>query len=93
VGDDREIVSSLGQAEANAPKMRRWLSWNPYDFEECTKCNIFPICKGGCPYKGFEENRTSHCDSWKYNLIEMLKIYYLSRLMHKSEEKKWNTPR
>jgi len=58
------------------------MSWNPFEFEECRKCNIFPICKGGCPYMGFRENRTAHCLEWKYNLIEMLKLFYLSQLMH-----------
>ena len=82
VGDETEIVGSLEQPEVYSKKFLRWLSWNPFEFEECRKCNIFPICKGGCPYMGLKENRTAHCLEWKYNLLEMLKLFYLSRLMH-----------
>ena len=82
LSDETEIVGSLDQPEFYSKKFFKWMSWNPFEFEECRKCNIFPICKGGCPYRGFKEGRTAHCLEWKYNLIEMLKLFYLSQLMH-----------
>ena len=85
IGDETEIVGSLDQPEIYSKELLRWLSWDPFEFEECRECNVFPICKGGCPYRGLRENRTAHCQNWKYNLIEMLKLFYLSQLMHSSE--------
>lgn len=82
IGNKTETVGSLDQPEAYSQKLLQWLSWNPFEFEQCRKCNIFPICKGGCPYRWLKENRTPHCDGWKYNLLEMLKLFYLSRLMY-----------
>lgn len=45
------------------------------NYPECTKCNIFPLCMGGCP-KALHENAYP-CPSFKYNLEDRLKLYYI----------------
>ena len=87
IGNEKEVIGTLDQPQSYSPSFFRWLSWDPYDFEQCMQCTIFPICKGGCPYKGFEGDRTPHCDIWKYNLIEMLKLFYLSHSLCSGKKK------
>ncbi len=55
----------------------KWMTWNPFDFEECLACKILPICMGGCPYNGLENGNQPNCEKWKYNLEEVLKYTYL----------------
>jgi uncharacterized protein len=90
VGDEREIVGNLDQPEIYSQKLFRWLSWDSSEFEECRECTVFPICKGGCPYRWLKENKKTHCEGWKYNLLEMLKLFYLSHLMNVKEEAEKN---
>ena len=32
----------------------------------CSKCNVLPICMGGCPHKRLQY--TNECDDYKFNL-------------------------
>jgi len=50
----------------------KYIFWSPFEHEECMKCNILPICMGGCPYEGLLNNKPD-CEKWKYNLENMLK--------------------
>lgn len=54
-----------------------YIFWSPFDHEECLKCNLLPICMGGCPHNGLKNGSKPECESWKYNLKEVLKMTYL----------------
>jgi len=49
--------------------------------KECRECQILPICMGGCPYIALKEGMKDkgECIDWKYNLKEMLSLYYLKK--------------
>ena len=49
-----------------------YLLFSPFKNEECLKCNVLPLCMGGCPNIS---NKCS-CQKWKYGLIESLKAKY-----------------
>ncbi len=44
-----------------------FLNYSGFEIENCKKCNILPICLGGCPKKIQNENKTE-CTSYKYGL-------------------------
>lgn len=39
----------------------------------CSKCNVLPICMGGCPHKRLQY--TNECDDYKFNLERILKNF------------------
>ena len=49
--------------------------WSPFDFDKYQKCNILPICMGGCPYEGQKSGKPDF-EKWIYNLIDTLKFTY-----------------
>ena len=54
----------------------KWMGWTPFN-EECTNCDILPICMSGCPYRSvYPESQVSpsKCISWKYNLSQVLPL-------------------
>lgn len=51
----------------------KYIFWSPFEFEVCKKCNILPICMGGCPYEGLKQGKPD-CEKWRYSLVETLKI-------------------
>ena len=71
--------------EKDTPQMHsnfaKWIAWDPFEKKECRECQILPICMGGCPYLAYEKGLTEkgECIDWKYNLKEMLSLYYLQK--------------
>ena len=47
------------------------------DFGEkkCEECSVFPICLGGCPLQKLK-NGESECRSIKYNIKDLVRIWY-----------------
>lgn len=60
---------------------------NTYSFckEECRNCNIIPFCLGGCPQR-IRDNGISECKSIKYNIREIIKLYYKYKVMNANEQ-------
>jgi uncharacterized protein len=57
----------------------KWMSWDPFDIEECMSCKVLPICMGGCMYynvMGETDVIDIGCSFRKHNLEEMLKVFY-----------------
>ncbi len=75
--DSSGSVGNVHTAEISAAQnanAAKFLSWDPFDKAECVKCDILPICMGGCPRYGLQHNSATigYCCSWKHNLQEML---------------------
>jgi uncharacterized protein len=59
-----------------------WMSWNPFEIDECLKCKVLPICMGGCMYHnlmGETDTIDIGCTHRRHNIEEILKLFYLSR--------------
>lgn len=69
------------------PNLFHFLNWNPFKNENCKECNILPLCMGGCPHRVVwkKEKVEDNCESWKYNLDEMLEIVCQSRLKQRKK--------
>ena len=48
-----------------------YMTWTPFDHEECRDCFTLPICMGGCPYSGKRLNAV-YCEKWKFGLLDVL---------------------
>ena len=47
----------------------RWLTWEPFEYADCVKCKMLPICMGGCGYRAMFVNKDRpDCAEWKYSL-------------------------
>lgn len=64
---------------------QRWLNWSPFKVEECSKCQILPVCTGACAYKMLYAKDTSGetaglpCISWRYQIKAHLLMWAISR--------------
>jgi len=82
--DEEALIGHLLSRELS-PKMHSnlctWLAWDPFEKQTCIECEILPICMGGCPYIAFRKGLKDKgdCLDWKYNLKEMLSLYYLQK--------------
>jgi uncharacterized protein len=90
IGNVEKAISNVNGQEVSE-KMRmnniNYMTWSPFDYEECRDCKYVPICMGGCPYTGMMQGKPA-CENWKYNLEEYLKI---TCLIH-SKDKKAGAP-
>lgn len=50
----------------------RYLGWDPFSNDFCKPCTIFPVCGGGCIFNAMKSPEKKVCNTWKYNLKEML---------------------
>lgn len=81
-GKENEAVGDLMRENVKVPEFelntQKWLGWDIFEKQECLECNVLPICMGGCPYNAMKESdkKRGHCQSWKYNLIDMLQLTY-----------------
>ncbi len=81
VGGDNTIGHLLKEQEGRYNRrLIEFMSWDPFERQECRECEILPICMGGCPYQAYQAGLTERgvCDSWKGNLVEMLQLFYTS---------------
>ncbi|MFQ6088564.1 MAG: SPASM domain-containing protein, partial [Candidatus Methanofastidiosia archaeon] len=93
IGMEEESVGNINQLHTTLnSNVFKWLLWDPFEFEKCKNCDVLPICLGGCPYRALYVKPFPHpkCDSWKYNLKDMLELIYLSKLKS-SDNKKIST--
>lgn len=54
-----------------------WLTWDPFDFNQCRKCKFLPLCMGGCPHNGMKINGgRPECSEIRFNLESIIKDHY-----------------
>lgn len=54
-----------------------WLTWDPFDFNQCRKCKVLPLCMGGCPHAGMKVNGgRPECSEIRFNLESTVKNHY-----------------
>ena len=72
----------------------KWMTYDPFENEECKECKIFPICFGGCPSSRVyhPEGKISNdvmCSPMKYNAY-LSKIMEIAQLKHARGDFKQN---
>lgn len=77
VGSKEFAVGNIITSKVNNPtdemiSMRNeYMTWSPFEHEECVNCEMLPMCMGGCPNAGIKEGKPV-CEKWKYNLEDVL---------------------
>lgn len=59
----------------NHARQINYMLWSPFKYEKCRKCEVLPICMGGCSNRGLVQNDPK-CTTWKFNVKETLKLTY-----------------
>ena len=77
VGDHSKSMGNISEPiDYMHPNFMRLFQFNPFEDEQCSACNLLPICMGGCPARRVDRGLVGEqsCDSWKHNLQPMLEI-------------------
>ncbi len=83
---DKEIGHLIKpKTKEMAKNARSWRRYNPLERDECIKCDLLPICMGGCPYL-FRLNGKSECHPWKHHLRESLAYYYYYKVSEREKK-------
>ncbi len=88
VGSSNTIGHLLKKQEGRYNRrLIEFLSWDPFERQECRECDILPICMGGCPYQSYQADLTDRgvCETWKGNLVEILQLFYTSTTARASQ--------
>ncbi len=73
IGNKTASIGKIGdltrQNEEKGKREIRWLTWEPFEYPDCVKCKMLPICMGGCAHQAMFINRDRpECKEWKYGL-------------------------
>jgi uncharacterized protein len=87
--EERSCGDVSSQPDPFHPNLFPFLNWNPFRNESCRECSVLPLCMGGCPHRIVfrKERQENNCDSWKFNLEDMLEIVCQSRLRARAKAK------
>jgi uncharacterized protein len=64
-------LENTGEVKYNQVEILKWLSYNPFNDNDCAKCKILPLCVGGCYYYPIRLGQKRCCEL-KYQLKEYL---------------------
>lgn len=73
IGEKSARIGNMADFRKRVKKERmheiRWLTWEPFEYADCVKCNVLPICMGSCGYRAMFVNKDrADCAEWKYSL-------------------------
>jgi uncharacterized protein len=67
VSDDTENLGNIRDPmDLVNPNMLKWLSFDPFELEECRECDLFPVCLGACPRITLAGENPAESNSCKY---------------------------
>jgi len=83
IGNKAASIGKIGdlirQSEEKGNHEIQWLAWEPFEYSECVKCKILPICMGGCAHQAMFINRgRPECKEWKYGLENYVRNMFFS---------------
>lgn len=58
----------------------KWHTYSAIDNNKCTKCNLLPICSGGCPRLKVHLSQETKCEQIKYNISNIMKYYKIKKV-------------
>jgi uncharacterized protein len=79
VSDNSESLGNIREPmDLVNPNLLKWLSYDPFDVEECRQCDLLPICFGGCPKRVLEGEYPAQgksCECTKKNTDSILILH------------------
>lgn len=79
IGKIRDLIQKKQENNENDRENReiRWLTWEPFEYSDCVKCKMLPICMGGCAHQAMFINKgRPECKEWKYGLEHYVRAKY-----------------
>jgi radical SAM protein with 4Fe4S-binding SPASM domain len=74
--DSLSIGSVFYPLDCNSDNFRRWIECNSASTnEECSVCNVLPICNGGCPRERVYKGQKPDCTENKYNINRLITFF------------------
>jgi uncharacterized protein len=70
IRDSNNAIGHLTESQESDNSIK-WLAWDPFEKEECRRCEMLPICMGGCPYLAMRHRKdtpSDRCDHWRKHL-------------------------
>jgi uncharacterized protein len=66
----KEVITS-------SDNLIKWLSWDPFEIDECRTCKVLPLCMGGCSHKIMNHgmNLERGCLKARFTLEDMVSLY------------------
>jgi uncharacterized protein len=88
IGNEENFLGDVQHHEKASSLVidQKYKEWSPFLYESCRKCDITPICMGGCPFQAIKDSKPQCC-KWKYILDEYLQNVISSFLEGKQTEK------
>lgn len=88
VGMENQVFGNIHDPLTQNANLSKWLHYFPLENDECTTCNVLPICMGGCPrnliLKEYAPlNAEAGCMQFRYNLEQLVKLMYRQYKNHK----------
>lgn len=89
IGNKTASIGKIGDlARQNEEKGNReiqWLTWEPFEYPDCVKCKMLPICMGGCAYQAmFINSGRPECKEWKYSLEHYVRMKFSYLKAHRA---------
>jgi len=76
VGDQKEAIGHVSRPLEFTPDLVTWLTWDPLKDEECSQCNLLPLCNGGCLWNKLHGQHSCGYYTGPNYVREILKLYY-----------------
>jgi uncharacterized protein len=68
VGDTNEVVGNIRDINNLNSCLKKWISYNPLNDDECRRCIVLPLCMGGCYDLAFNKSEyKNRCLAFRYN--------------------------
>ncbi len=86
------VIKENGEIDTNY-RLDSWLSYSPFENDECKNCKILPLCMGGCVFNGVLHDKLHatpvkkpyKCIPLKYNIDDMVKLVVSHKLENSKE--------
>ena len=76
VGDSSQAIGNVNSGTISIKKSSFYKLFSlPFTREDCAKCNVLPLCGGGCPMDIIKSGKPI-CDALKYRIQQVVKDYY-----------------
>ncbi|RXA19886.1 SPASM domain-containing protein [Methanosarcina sp. MSH10X1] len=83
IGNKTSSIGKIGdlvrQDNEKVNREIQWLTWEPFEYSDCLKCKMLPICMGGCAHQAmFINSGRPECKEWKYGLENYVRNMFSS---------------
>lgn len=69
-------IFGLKNGKIDRRKHAEWLTRSPFDYDECSKCKLLPLCMGGCPYLARKNGGKPQCSSTEQYVLRLVQEHY-----------------